>query len=49
MDGGPIVQQGTPDQLLQDLLDKGFKKEVVLKPATLEDVFLDLTGKEIRD
>lgn len=49
MDEGKIVKQGTPEKLVQDLLDKGFKKEVVVKPASLEDVFIDLTGKELRD
>jgi hypothetical protein len=31
------------------LLERGFKSEVEVVPATLEDVYLDLTGREIRE
>jgi len=49
MDEGKIIKMNTPDKLVQDLLDKGFKKKVEVKQANLEDVFLDLTGHGLRD
>ncbi|MDD3647728.1 MAG: ABC transporter ATP-binding protein [Candidatus Dojkabacteria bacterium] len=49
MDNGKILKLDTPDKLIDDLLKKGFKKEMVQKAANLEDVFLDLTGKKLRD
>ncbi|MBU0976657.1 MAG: ABC transporter ATP-binding protein [Patescibacteria group bacterium] len=49
MDNGEILKLGAPNDLIDDLLKKGFKKEVVQKAANLEDVFLDLTGKRLRD
>lgn len=47
MDSGKIIKIGTPHHLIEDLLKTGFKREVVRKEATLEDVFLSLTGKEL--
>jgi ABC-2 type transport system ATP-binding protein len=49
MDSGKIVKIGAPKKLIQELLDTGFKRHVEVKPATLEDVFLHLTGKALRD
>jgi ABC-2 type transport system ATP-binding protein len=49
MDEGQIVASGTPDNLIDALLARGFKKPEVVKLASLEDVFLDLTGKQLRD
>jgi ABC-2 type transport system ATP-binding protein len=49
MDHGKIVQIGTPKKLIADLLKTGFKKEVKPQPATLEDVFIHLTGRQLRD
>jgi len=49
MDNGEIIALDTPSQLVKDLLGKGFKKDVVVQQATLEDVFIDLTGKELRE
>lgn len=49
MDEGKIIAEGTPKQLIQDLLGRGFKPRQKVEPASLEDVFIDLTGKEIRD
>lgn len=49
MDQGEIIAQGTPSQLIENLLKTGFKREEVVRKATLEDVFLNLTGKELRD
>ena len=49
MDKGEIIKTGTPKQFIQDLLSEGFKKEVKPEPANLEDVFLNLTGRHLRD
>ncbi len=49
MDHGKIVAMDRPEALVDSLLSKGFKKERTEKPANLEDVFLDLTGRALRD
>ncbi len=49
MDHGKIVAMDRPTALVDSLLSKGFKKERVEKLANLEDVFLDLTGRALRD
>jgi ABC-2 type transport system ATP-binding protein len=49
MDEGKIISLDTPDNLKQDLIKRGFKPHKQVIPATLEDVFIDLTGKELRD
>jgi len=48
MDRGKIIKLDTPKNLIKDLLKKGFKKEQQVEQANLEDVFIDLTGKELR-
>jgi ABC-2 type transport system ATP-binding protein len=49
MNEGKILVINTPDNLISTLLSKGFKKEIKIKAANLEDVFIDLTGKHLRD
>jgi ABC-2 type transport system ATP-binding protein len=49
MDKGKIIALDTPDKLIQDLLKKGFKKKKKVQEADLEDVFINLTGKELRE
>jgi ABC-2 type transport system ATP-binding protein len=49
MDGGKILKIATPNKFIKDLLSTGFKKEIIRQEATLEDVFLNLTGKKLRD
>jgi len=49
MDDGRIVALDTPEQLIRQLLARGFKPHVEVPPATLDDVFIDLTGKTLRD
>jgi len=49
MDEGKIIALDTPDNLIQQLLDRGFHKKKEVKQADLEDVFIDLTGKELRE
>lgn len=49
MDNGKIVAIDTPKNLIKQLLDRGFTKKQHVEQANLEDVFIDLTGKELRD
>jgi ABC-2 type transport system ATP-binding protein len=49
IDNGQIITIDTPDNLIDDLIKTGFERPKLLKLATLEDVFLNLTGKELRD
>lgn len=49
MDNGQIIALDTPKKLIKNLLDKGFKKKAVVQQANLEDVFIDLTGKDLRE
>jgi len=49
MDNGRIIALDTPDELIKNLLKRGFKKAKHVEQANLEDVFIDLTGKDLRD
>ncbi len=49
VDSGEIIAIDTPDALIDKLIAKGFKRQKQVKEANLEDVFLNLTGKELRD
>ncbi len=49
IDSGQIVALSTPDALIDKLLSKGFKRTKAVREANLEDVFLDMTGKEWRN
>jgi ABC-2 type transport system ATP-binding protein len=49
MDEGRIIAMDRPAKLVQALLDRGFTPRKVERLATLEDVFIDLTGKELRE
>lgn len=49
MDNGKIIALDSPSNLVQELLKKGFKKKQHVEQASLEDVFIDLTGKELRE
>ena len=49
MDKGRIIALNTSDALVDALLAKGFHQRQVERFANLEDVFLDLTGRDLRD
>ena len=49
MDDGKIIALDAPKKLIRDLLERGFKPHVDVQAATLEDVFIDLTGKDLRE
>jgi ABC-2 type transport system ATP-binding protein len=49
MDEGKIIALASPDKLIDDLVATGFERPKQVKAANLEDVFIHLTGKEIRE
>ena len=49
MDRGNIIALDTPKNLIKALLKRGFTKSQHVEQANLEDVFIDLTGKALRD
>jgi ABC-2 type transport system ATP-binding protein len=49
MDGGRIIALDTPQALVDALLGRGFHKERVERLANLEDVFIDMTGHDLRE
>jgi len=49
IDSGQIVKIDTPKKLIKELIDTGFKIEKKSQDATLEDVFINLTGKSLRE
>ncbi|HSX16823.1 MAG TPA: ABC transporter ATP-binding protein [Patescibacteria group bacterium] len=49
MDEGKIIALDSPKNLVKKLLAKGFKKPQHVEQADLEDVFIDFTGKALRD
>lgn len=49
MDNGKVIALDSPKNLVQALLKRGFKKAQHVEQANLEDVFIDLTGKELRE
>jgi ABC-2 type transport system ATP-binding protein len=49
MDEGKIISLDSPDKMIDDLVASGFEKSKEVKAANLEDVFIHLTGKEMRD
>jgi ABC-2 type transport system ATP-binding protein len=49
MDRGVIAAMAPPQRLIEELIAGGFRKERVERLASLEDVFLQLTGHSLRD
>lgn len=49
MNEGKIIALASPDKMIDDLVASGFEKPKAVKAANLEDVFINLTGKEMRD
>jgi ABC-2 type transport system ATP-binding protein len=48
IDSGKIIALGSPDKLIDDLVATGFERPKEVKSANLEDVFIHLTGHELR-
>ena len=49
IDEGKIISMDSPDKMIDDLVSTGFERPRQVKAANLEDVFIHLTGKEMRD
>jgi ABC-2 type transport system ATP-binding protein len=49
VDSGKIVALNTPDKLIDELVATGFERPKEVKKANLEDVFIHLTGKSLRE
>ena len=49
IEDGRIIALDTPDNLIDQLLETGFKPEKRVREATLDDVFLNMTGRGLRD
>lgn len=49
IDSGKIQSIATPDELIDNLVATGFERTKEVKKATLEDVFIHLTGKSLRE
>ena len=49
MDEGKIIAMDSPDKMIDDLVSTGFERPKEVKLANLEDVFIHLTGKEMRE
>jgi ABC-2 type transport system ATP-binding protein len=49
IDEGKIISLDSPDKMIDELVSSGFERPKQVKAANLEDVFIHLTGKEMRD
>jgi len=49
MDSGKVISINTPDALIDDLVNSGFERKKKVRGANLEDVFIALTGKDLRE
>lgn len=49
IDNGEIIGINSPDQFIDDLVASGFERSKQVKKANLEDVFISLTGKDLRE
>jgi ABC-2 type transport system ATP-binding protein len=49
VDSGKIAALNTPDKLIDELVATGFERPKEVKQANLEDVFIHLTGKSLRE
>jgi len=49
MDQGKIIALDSPKAMIKQLLKRGFTKKEQVEQADLEDVYIDLTGKALRE
>lgn len=49
VDAGKIIATDTPEGMIDNLLATGFKRVRKAKEANLEDVFIAMTGKDLRE
>jgi ABC-2 type transport system ATP-binding protein len=48
IDSGKIIALNSPDKMIDELVATGFERPKEVKKANLEDVFIQLTGHELR-
>jgi ABC-2 type transport system ATP-binding protein len=49
LDQGKIIKLNSPDHMIDELVASGFERPKQVKAANLEDVFIHLTGRDIRE
>lgn len=49
IDNGEIIGTNSPDGFIDNLVASGFERKKEVKKASLEDVFIHLTGKDLRE
>ena len=49
VDSGLIIAIDSPDAVMDNLVSSGFERKKEVKKANLEDVFIHLTGKDLRE
>ncbi|ULQ57825.1 ABC transporter ATP-binding protein [Flavihumibacter rivuli] len=49
IDSGRIIAVDSPAKLIDDLIATGFERKTAVKKANLEDVFIEMTGHELRE
>jgi len=49
VDAGEIISLDTPSGLVDKLIASGFQRKKEVKAANLEDVFIELTGRDMRE
>src|SRR6187455_1126505 len=49
IDAGKIIAMDSPDRLIDKLVSSGFEKPKEVKKANMEDVFINLTGRSLRE
>lgn len=49
IDAGQVIALDTPDKLIDNLVATGFERPKEVKQANLEDVFIHLTGRVLRE
>jgi ABC-2 type transport system ATP-binding protein len=49
IDAGKIIAMDSPDGLIDNLVSSGFERPKEVKKANMEDVFINLTGRSLRE
>ena len=49
IDAGKIIAMDSPDRLIDNLVSSGFERPKEVKKANMEDVFINLTGRSLRE
>ena len=49
IDAGKIIAMDSPDKLIDNLVATGFERPKEVKKANLEDVFINITGRDLKE